>query len=188
MEIRDSRNERRERNSTSNVTSMETQLLSFLPPLPTLHLVSGLFPNELGTVDDDRKMRFSARIMRVPSRDVNMASELRRFGDQPTNSPSGGFSFLSLFSQPLMIYSAQEERREGKINLNYLRDLRRFIHSRSFSLLFFLHCHSLSLCLCLRNSLLSGERTKFQRAKSEREGGRDISALIGSGCRKRSNV
>lgn len=87
-----------------------------------------------------------------------------------------------------MIYSAQEERREGKINLNYLRDLRRFIHSRSFSLLFFLHCHSLSLCLCLRNSLLSGERTKFQRAKSEREGGRDISALIGSGCRKRSNV
>lgn len=108
--------------------------------------------------------------MRVPSRDVNMASELRRFGDQPTNSPSGGFSFLSLFSQPLMIYSAQEERREGEINLNYLRDLRRFIHSRSFSLLFFLHCHSLSLCLCLRNSLLSGERTKFQRAKSEREG------------------
>lgn len=72
LEIRDSRNERRERNSTSNVTSMETQLLSFLPPLPTLHLVSGLFPNELGTVDDDRKMRFSARIMRVPSRDVNM--------------------------------------------------------------------------------------------------------------------
>lgn len=59
LEIRDSRNERRERNSTSNVTSMETQLLSFLPPLPTLHLVSGLFPNELGTVDDDRKMRFS---------------------------------------------------------------------------------------------------------------------------------
>lgn len=186
MEIRDSRNERRERNSTSNVTSMETQLLSFLPPLPTLHLVSGLFPNELGTVDDDRKMRFSARIMRVPSRDVNMASELRRFGDQPTNSPSGGFSFLSLFSQPLMIYSAQEERREGEINLNYLRDLRRFIHSRSFSLLFFLHCHSLSLSVSVCETRFCPGNERNSREQKAR--GRDISALIGSGCRKRSNV
>lgn len=170
MEIRDSRNERRERNSTSNVTSMETQLLSFLPPLPTLHLVSGLFPNELGTVDDDRKMRFSARIMRVPSRDVNMASELRRFGDQPTNSPSGGFSFLSLFSQPLMIYSAQEERREGEINLNYLRDLRRFIHSRSFSLLFFfIAILSLSLSLSAKLAFVRG--TNEIPESKKREGG-----------------
>lgn len=184
MEIRDSRNERRERNSTSNVTSMETQLLSFLPPLPTLHLVSGLFPNELGTVDDDRKMRFSGEdyACSVEGRQ----HELRRFGDQPTNSPSGGFSFLSLFSQPLMIYSAQEERREGEINLNYLRDLRRFIHSRSFSLLFFLHCHSLSLSVSVCETRFCPGNERNSREQKAR--GRDISALIGSGCRKRSNV
>ena len=124
--------------------------------------------------------------MRVPSRDVNMASELRRFGDQPTNSPSGGFSFLSLFSQPLMIYSAQEERREGEINLNYLRDLRRFIHSRSFSLLFFLHCHSLSLSVSVCETRFCPGNERNSREQKAR--GRDISALIGSGCRKRSNV
>ena len=114
-----------------------------------------------------------------------MASELRRFGDQPTNSPSGGFSFLSLFSQPLMIYSAQEERREGEINLNYLRDLRRFIHRRSFSLLFFfIAILSLSVSVCETRFCPGNERN----SREQKARGRDISALIGSGCRKRSNV
>lgn len=99
-----------------------------------------------------------------------MASELRRFGDQPTNSPSGGFSFLSLFSQPLMIYSAQEERREGEINLNYLRDLRRFIHSRSFSLLFFfIAILSLSLSLSAKLAFVRG--TNEIPESKKREGG-----------------
>lgn len=99
-----------------------------------------------------------------------MASELRRFGDQPTNSPSGGFSFLSLFSQPLMIYSAQEERREGEINLNYLRDLRRFIHSRSFSLLFFfIAILSLSLSLSAKLAFVRGTN-EIPESKKREEG------------------
>lgn len=98
----------------------ETQLL--LPSCYIYHTsnrVSGLFPNELE--DDDRNEILGriggdrARIMRLLSKDVNRRMNcVGSVTSQQTPPPSGGFFSLSLFSQPLMIYSAQEVGGEGR--------------------------------------------------------------------------